>query len=61
MPKGLGCFVVVLATVGIWFVGIFVTFRVETYWALVTFLILGGIPILIWREIQKPPSKTPPN
>ncbi len=61
MPKGLGCFVVGLATLGIWFVGIFVTFKYETYWAPVTFLILGGIPILIWREIQKPPPKTPPN
>ena len=69
MPKGLGCFVVGLATLGIWFVGIFLFLRYETYWTPVTFLILGFIPLIILNlkskdklkvYKQKSPPKTPP-
>ena len=76
MSKGLGCFVAGLATLGIWYVGIFLFLRYEMDWAL-TFLILGFIPLIIqnWsnRRVrtlkfkdelkvykQKSPPKTPP-
>ena len=69
MSKGLGCFVAGLATLGIWFVGIFLFLRYETYWTPVTFLILGFIPLIILNlkskdklkvYKQKSPPKTPP-
>ena len=69
MSKGLGCFVTGLATLGIWFVGIFLFLRYETYWTPVTFLILGCIPLIILNlkskdklkvYKQKSPPKTPP-